>query len=370
MPTGRQRFDAAIFDMDGLLLESESLWRQAEQEASDDLGLGLDEADFIATMGVRMHDVARIWFERKPWTGPSPTEVAERVIDRVIELVADVGPLPGVEATIDRLVASGLRVGLCSSSPLRLIDAAVKATGLEGRFEVLHSAEHDEYGKPHPMPYLVTAGELGVDASRCLAFEDSITGCVSARAAGMTVVAVPDGAARGSGRFAFADVVLESLEHFDDAVLGALDDRVPAPSISRPRFHLAFAVDDLAAARTFYGDVLGCPEGRSSDTWVDFDLYGHQIVAHLDGTERSAVATNEVDGHQVPANHFGLVLPVGPWRDLAERLRGAGVEFVMEPTTRFEGSAGEQHTFFVRDPAGNALEFKALRDDRRVFAND
>jgi extradiol dioxygenase family protein len=136
-----------------------------------------------------------------------------------------------------------------------------------------------------------------------------------------------------------------------------------------PRFHLAFPVDDLTAARRFYGGVLGCAEGRSADHWVDFDLYGHQIVAHLVGSERTPVrATNPVDGDDVPVPHFGLLLRPDEWRELADRLVGAGVEFVIEPHTRFAGERGEQSTMFVLDPAGNALEFKAFADDSMVFA--
>lgn len=135
----------------------------------------------------------------------------------------------------------------------------------------------------------------------------------------------------------------------------------------RPRFHLAFPVDDLAAARRFYGDVLGCPEGRSADHWVDFDLYGHQIVAHL-VDRRSERATNPVDGDDVPVPHFGLLLRPDDWRVLADRLVAADVEFVIEPHTRFVGQAGEQSTMFVLDPCGNALEFKAFADDDMIFA--
>lgn len=135
----------------------------------------------------------------------------------------------------------------------------------------------------------------------------------------------------------------------------------------RPRFHLAFPVDDLAAARQFYGDVLGCPEGRSADHWVDFDLFGHQIVAHL-VAGRTGRAINPVDGDDVPVPHFGLLLRPEDWQVLADRLRSAGVEFVIEPHTRFAGQPGEQSTMFVLDPAGNALEFKAFADDSMVFA--
>jgi uncharacterized protein len=137
-----------------------------------------------------------------------------------------------------------------------------------------------------------------------------------------------------------------------------------------PPFHLAFPVDDLAAARRFYGELLGCPEGRRSDQWVDFDLRGHQIVAHLAPGAARRRASNPVDGEQVPVPHFGLVLPMEEWKALAGRLRAAAVEFVIEPTIRFEGQPGEQATMFLLDPAGNALEFKAMADPAKLFARE
>jgi hypothetical protein len=135
-----------------------------------------------------------------------------------------------------------------------------------------------------------------------------------------------------------------------------------------PPFHLAFPVDDLAAARRFYGELLGCPEGRSSEHWVDFDLHGHQIVAHLAADCAPRRASNEVDGEDVPVPHFGLVLPMATWKALAEKLETAGVNFVIAPTIRFEGQPGEQATMFLLDPAGNALEFKAMADPAKLFA--
>jgi uncharacterized protein len=133
-------------------------------------------------------------------------------------------------------------------------------------------------------------------------------------------------------------------------------------------FHLAFPVHDLDAARAFYGGVLGCREGRSSDRWIDFDLYGHQIVTHLDEHARPAGASNPVDGHDVPVPHFGVVLTMDDWDALADRLRAAGVTFGIEPHIRFKGQAGEQATMFFYDPSGNALEFKAFADDAMIFA--
>jgi extradiol dioxygenase family protein len=140
--------------------------------------------------------------------------------------------------------------------------------------------------------------------------------------------------------------------------------------MSLPPFHLAFPVDDLAAARRFYGELLGCPEGRSADEWVDFDLHGHQIVAHLAPEEARIRATNCVDGDEVPVPHFGIVLRMKEWKALAARLEQAGDEYVIAPTVRFEGQAGEQATMFFLDPAGNALEFKAMADPARLFARN
>jgi extradiol dioxygenase family protein len=137
-----------------------------------------------------------------------------------------------------------------------------------------------------------------------------------------------------------------------------------------PPFHLAFPVDDLAMARRFYGDLLGCPEGRSADHWVDFDLHGHQIVAHLAPEATRARASNPVDGEDVPVPHFGLVLAMEDWKALADRLRSAGTTFVIEPTIRFEGQPGEQATMFLLDPAGNALEFKAMAEPANLFARN
>jgi len=138
--------------------------------------------------------------------------------------------------------------------------------------------------------------------------------------------------------------------------------------MATPLFHLAFPVDDLAKARAFYGGVLGCPEGRSAEDWVDFDFYGHQIVAHVAPGEAGHRATSDVDGENVPVRHFGVILSMREWDALAEKLRRAGTRFVIEPHVRFKGQAGEQATMFFLDPCGNALEFKAFADMSQVFA--
>lgn len=133
-------------------------------------------------------------------------------------------------------------------------------------------------------------------------------------------------------------------------------------------FHLAFPVHDLAAARAFYGDLLGCPEGRSAAEWVDFDFYGHQLVAHLAPDETGAVSANGVDGHGVPVRHFGVVLPMDLWNKTANTLTAAAVDFIIAPYVRFKGEPGEQATMFFKDPSGNAVEMKAFADIGQLFA--
>jgi len=135
-----------------------------------------------------------------------------------------------------------------------------------------------------------------------------------------------------------------------------------------PPFHLAFPVHDLEAARAFYGGLLGCPEGRSSAEWIDFDFFGHQIVAHLVPDANAEAGSNAVDGHDVPVPHFGAVLAMDEWERLAARLEAGGVEFAIPPTVRFRGEPGEQATMFFRDPSGNALEIKAMADPANLFA--
>jgi uncharacterized protein len=140
------------------------------------------------------------------------------------------------------------------------------------------------------------------------------------------------------------------------------------PLQAQALFHLAFPVNDLAQARKFYGELLQCPEGRSSESWIDFDFYGHQIVAHLSPQECTPVSTGNVDHEDVPVRHFGAVLPMPTWHALADKLRQAKTEFIIEPQIRFQGQVGEQATMFFLDPAGNALEFKAFADISQVFA--
>lgn len=135
-----------------------------------------------------------------------------------------------------------------------------------------------------------------------------------------------------------------------------------------PLFHLAFPVSDLEETLAFYRDLLGCETGRSSDEWIDFNFWGHQVVAHLSPDEAGKSNSNEVDGHEVPVKHFGVILEWDEWHELAGRLRAEEVDFVIEPYIRFEGKPGEQATMFFKDPSGNALEFKAFKNKEQIFA--
>lgn len=139
----------------------------------------------------------------------------------------------------------------------------------------------------------------------------------------------------------------------------------------RPRFHLAFPVHDLEAARAFYGGILGCPQGREDPgRWVDYDLFGHQVVTHYAPEECGGAVTNDVDSKKIPVKHFGLILEWDAWEKLAEKLKAANVPFLVDPYVRFAGKPGEQGTFFVIDPSGNALEFKTFREERMIFEKD
>ena len=141
-----------------------------------------------------------------------------------------------------------------------------------------------------------------------------------------------------------------------------------SPTRTLHPFHLAFPVTNLAEARAFYGELLGCPEGRSSEAWVDFNLFGHQLVAHRVSALSAEVGSSDVDGHAVPVRHFGLVLPLDEWEALVRRLDERGARYLMRPSLRFEGTPGAQRTFFVLDPSGNALEFKAMVNPEALFA--
>ncbi|MCB9595510.1 MAG: hexitol phosphatase HxpB [Sandaracinaceae bacterium] len=203
---------AAIFDMDGLLIDSEPLWRAAEIEVFATVGLHLTDAQCEETTGLRIDEVVAVRHAEAPWTDPPQARIVERIVDRLIALVSERGePLPGVDHALARCRQDGLRLALASSSPMRIIDATLARLGLADTFEVVTSAETERYGKPHPAVFLRCAETLGVPPTACLVFEDSLNGVIAAKAARMRCVAVPE---KPDPRFAIADRVLASLVDF------------------------------------------------------------------------------------------------------------------------------------------------------------
>lgn len=206
---------AAIFDMDGLLIDSEPLWQDAEIAVFGELGVPLTRSLCRETMGVRIDHVVRHWYERYPWDGPTLDDVEARIVASVGELMKARGAaLPGVNATIAELRAAGFELAVASSSPMPLIRLALEQLQIIDCFSVLHSAESESQGKPHPAVYVSAMARLGIAPERCLAFEDSVAGVRSAKDAGAYVIAVPDMAERSNPGFAVADRVLDSLTDF------------------------------------------------------------------------------------------------------------------------------------------------------------
>lgn len=211
MPSPR----AILFDMDGLLIDSEPLWRRAEVEVFGRVGLVLDESDCFQTTGLRIDEVAEFWFQRSPWRGPSPGEVARQIVARVIELVrAEGAPKEGVAEALSFAAGRGVPVALVSSSPYALINATLDRLQLRASFSLVYSAEDEPFGKPHPGVYLSAASRLGVPPRACLALEDSLNGLIAAKAARMLCLAVPEPEHRHDPRFSLADHVIPSLLSF------------------------------------------------------------------------------------------------------------------------------------------------------------
>lgn len=210
-------FAAAIFDMDGLLVDSEPLWHRAEVRVLGGLGVPLVASSCRQTKGMFVGEVTRYWFERYPWAGPDPDEVAVAVVDEVMALVVAEGRLqPGAGRAIELCRSHALPLAIASSSQYRLIRLVLDHFGLAGAFDLVHSAEDEPYGKPHPGVFLTTAAGLGVAPDRCLVWEDSPAGVLAAKAARMACVAVPEPAERDRPVFAIADAVLDSLEQADE----------------------------------------------------------------------------------------------------------------------------------------------------------
>lgn len=211
---------AAIFDLDGLLVDSEPLWRRVEIQVFGRVGVHLTEADCIETTGLRIDEVAAHWYARRPWSGPTPRAIAERIVDEMVRRApGEAAQKPGVRSAIDTCAAAGLRLAVASSSPERLIHAVLGGLGVAERFEAVVSAEREAYGKPHPAVFLATTARLGVAPTECLVLEDSLHGLVAAKAARMTCIVVPE---RHDPRFTLADLELRSLEELTPAVLDRL----------------------------------------------------------------------------------------------------------------------------------------------------
>jgi mannitol-1-/sugar-/sorbitol-6-/2-deoxyglucose-6-phosphatase len=220
-----REIEAVIFDMDGVLVDSEPLWREVEREVFARVGLQLTDEHMAETVGVRIDGVVDHWYRRHPWDGPSREEIAEAIVDGMQRAVEDRGVLrEGVVQAIDRFAGLGLRLAVASSSPKRLIRAVLAVGGLTDRFDVVHSAEDEVRGKPDPAVYITTAARLGVSPDRCLAIEDSVRGILAARAAGMVSVAIPERPPKG-GSFAGADTVLGSVADLDDRIWTATGTR-------------------------------------------------------------------------------------------------------------------------------------------------
>lgn len=212
--------EACIFDMDGVLLDSEPFWRQAEIEVFATVDLHLSDEDCMETMGIRIDEVVAFRYHQKPWAEPSQEAICDRIVDRVVGLVRERGkPLPGVYEALDFVRSQGLKLALASSSSSRIIRAVLEGLRLEDAFSVIHSAETEEFGKPHPAVFLTTAGLLGVPPTRCLVIEDSFNGVLAAKAARMTVVAIPEPAVADDPRFVIADARLGSLEELPGIAL-------------------------------------------------------------------------------------------------------------------------------------------------------
>ncbi len=218
--------EAVIFDMDGLLIDSEPLWRIAETRAMNAIGVPMVEEDGFLTMGLRTDEVVEFWYARHPWTETSKREVEGAIVGNVIALIDERGEaLPGAVEAVRAVRAAGYAVGLASSSAMEIIEAVLEKIGLRSDFAVLQSAEHEPYGKPHPAVYIECARRLGVPPANCLALEDSPAGVLAAKAAKMTCIAIPPPELRDDNRYCIADLHLDSIEQFGPETIAALGSR-------------------------------------------------------------------------------------------------------------------------------------------------
>lgn len=216
---------AAIFDMDGLLIDSEPLWRKAEIQSFKKVGLTLSEDDCRKTMGYRLNEVVDYWFALQPWEGVSKEQLEEDILNEVIALIRAEGkPMPGVYQALDLFENAGFKIALASSSAMRLIEEVLLALNLSHRFEVVKSAQYEPYGKPHPQVFISTANELGVLPENCVVLEDSFHGVIAGKAAKMKVIAIPEQSALHQLRFHAAERVESSLENLNDQIIRQLFD--------------------------------------------------------------------------------------------------------------------------------------------------
>jgi sugar-phosphatase len=212
-------FDAVIFDMDGVLTDSEPLWKIAMEEVFRSVGCPLTREDFQKTVGLRIDEVCEYWYKQAGWSGATPKEVEDQIMVRMVELIHENGePLPGVMETTAYLRERGIKIGLATSSYTVLIDAVLETLGIRDRFDQVHSAEHEEYGKPHPAVYLTTAKQLQVDPTRCLVIEDSLNGVISGRAAKMKVVCIPEKTHHPEPKLVVADYLFDDMLLFLEAI--------------------------------------------------------------------------------------------------------------------------------------------------------
>ncbi|WP_434354886.1 hexitol phosphatase HxpB [Parasalinivibrio latis] len=214
---------AAIFDMDGLLVDSEPFWQQAQLDVFGALGVTITRQDTINTTGVRIDQIVTLYHNNQGWEGPTKDEVCQQIISRVIELIKENKPMmSGVQEAIEACHSAGLRVALASSSPMTLIQATLDSLALSNVFEVIHSAEQLKYGKPHPEVYLNAADSLGISPQECVALEDSFTGLLAAKSAQMKTIVVPEQSVYGKAGFVIADAKLKSLREVTPALLHTL----------------------------------------------------------------------------------------------------------------------------------------------------
>lgn len=221
------RYEAVIFDMDGVLIDSEPLWKIAMEEVFQDVGCALTRADFQKTVGLRIDEVVRYWYRHVGWSGFTPTAVEEAIVTRMVSLINQQGsPLPGVLETLHFLSQNEIKIGLATSSYEVLIDAVLESIQARTYFDVTHSAQHEAFGKPHPAVYLTTAQRLGVEPQKCLVIEDSLNGIISAKAAGMHVVCIPEKTHHPEPKLIIADYRHESMPDLLTIMKKSIHDKV------------------------------------------------------------------------------------------------------------------------------------------------